>query len=347
LIRNKTVFVSDQPDYVAAFDLNSGTFAWQKNDLGLLTGPMAADDAHLYVVTYEGVVALDGISGAIQWQTNLPTDGAYHEVAAIEQEQMVIYGNIHPFTNDQVLYALDSGNGDIIWQVELPGSLDWYRPSSFQGWQQHSAVAYHRGQIYLRLALHIGEKSGTFFTILSLDAQDGAELWRFDFGVKQFPGEAPSFGADSLAFSEEAVFIPTFLGPLYVLDPRFGLLKGTSDKWWTSPVRVDGLNVAYVSGEGLVAFDRQFTKIRWTFQDENLVNISSQIVSLQDYIFVEAHRFKEIHIAILEPTSGERVGAIIPSNNTSEYSKPLTFNTCGNQLCLVTLNCIYQFSIVP
>jgi outer membrane protein assembly factor BamB len=178
-----------------------------------------------------------------------------------------------------------------------------------------------------------------------LNAQDGTELWRFDFGVKQMPGEGPLFGADSLAFGEDLVYIPTYLGPLYIVNDS-GALHRMTDEWWASLVRADDLIVAEVLREGIVAIDQATGTEMWSTSLEEESYGIPQIVSLQNHLFIETSRANEIRIAVLELASGERVETIT-ALNSSECSKPLTLNACGDQLCLVTMNCIYQFSIAP
>lgn len=342
LIQDETAFVSNPPNYVAAFDLNTGTFAWQKDDLNVLSGAsIAADGEHLYTVTSEGIMALKSTNGVVRWRTSLPTDGAYHELAAIEEEQIVVYGDIYPFVDTHVLYALGSQTGDVIWQVDLPGSIDWYGQSA--GFQRHPAIAYDRGRIYLRIVRHVGGKSGVMFGILAIDAQNGTELWQFGFGVKQLPGEGPSFGADSLVFGEDLIYIPTYLGPLYTVN-RSGVLRGMIDKWWTSLVRVDDLVVAKVLGRGITAIDQASGTEIWTISLEEGFSDVSRIVSLQSHLFLEISQANEIRIVVLELASGERVETITPLNS-SDCSRALALDICGEQLCLVTMNCIYQFSI--
>lgn len=342
LIQDETVFVSNPPNYVAAFDLSTGTFAWRKDDLNVLSdASIAADDEYLYTVTSEGILALKSTNGVVQWRTNLPTDGAYHELAAIEEEQIVIYGDICPFVDTHVLYALDSQTGSVIWQVELPGSIDWYGQSA--GSQRHPAIAYDRGRIYLRIVRHVGGKSGVMFGILAIDAHNGTELWQFGFGVKQLPGEGPSFGADSLVFGEDLIYIPTYLGPLYTVN-RSGVLRGMIDEWWTSLVRVDDLIVAKVLSKRITAIDQASGTEIWAISLEEDSSNVSRIVPLQSHLFLEISQANEIRIAVLELASGERVETITPLNS-SECARALAFDICGEQLCLVTMNCIYQFSI--
>jgi outer membrane protein assembly factor BamB len=342
LIQDETAFVSNPPNYIAAFGLSTGTFVWRKDDLNVLPGAsIAADVEHLYAVTSEGVLALKSTNGVVQWRTSLPTDGAYHELAAIEEEQIVIYGNIYPFVDTHVLYALDSQTGGVIWQVELPGSIDWHGQSA--DFQRHPAIAYDRGRIYLRIVRHVGGKSGVMFGILAIDAQNGTELWQFGFGVKQLPGEGPSFGADSLVFGEDLIYIPTYLGPLYTVN-RSGMLRGMIDEWWTSLVRVDDLIVAEVLGKGIVAIDQASGTEIWTVSLGEGSSDVSRIVPLQSHLFLEISQANEIRIAVLELASGKRVETITPLNSP-ECSRTLALDVCGDQLCLITMNCIYQFSI--
>jgi len=171
LIRDSLIFVSAPPMYVAAFDLNLGTLAWQRDDLPLSL-PMAADNEHLYIVSEGSVVALRGTTGEIKWRTSVPTEDPHHELVALEEAQAVLYGNI-PWGAEgrsSHLWALDAHDGDVLWRSDLSAPLDPYRPVN--SWQRHSAIAYDSGQVYLRLA----RLPPCCFTILALNAE-------LDFGL--------------------------------------------------------------------------------------------------------------------------------------------------------------------
>jgi outer membrane protein assembly factor BamB len=341
LVRDDSIFVSHPPTYTAAFDLNLRTLAWLNEGLSIST-PMAADGEHLYVVSEGKVVALDSTSGEIEWRAHLPTEGPYHELAAVEEERMVLYSDIPWLTwEGSILYALDARSGSVLWQVDLPAPLDPYRPAS-ESRQRHSAIAYDGGQVYLRLVT----RPVCCFAILALDAGDGAQLWQFDFGIRQWPGESPSFGADALAFDDNFVYVPTYFGPLYAVHRFNGGLWGASREWRTSLIRVGDWIVSRAPNNEIEGFRLGDGVEGRTISVIEDLPFLPQIAALGNHLFVEMETYAldEVHIAVLDFTSGEQVGTIVPDRSDECSSVLLTMGACGNQLCLVTMNCIYQLA---
>jgi outer membrane protein assembly factor BamB len=298
---------------------------------------MVGDESKLYVVTGRGLTAINQETGSILWQKHLPVEGEFQDLLVMQEERLVVYADVEPFAREQTIYALDARTGKVKWQVKITGSLDWHKPDpGLQTRQRHSAIRYDKGRVYLRTIW----KDAVFSSIVALDANDGTALWHFDFGIKQMPGDAPSFAADTLLLTDTSVYIPIFLGPLYVVDSATGTLIGMRDEWRISPVLIQDEIVTYVSGVGAVALDDQSFQELWFHSlDEEIIGIP-EIVAWDDYIVVEDFPT----IKIFEADLGKQVGSII-ADTVGKSEEALTIGQCDLHLCLITSNSVYVFAV--
>jgi outer membrane protein assembly factor BamB len=95
-------------------DLSSGKVLWsQATARALEAAPIADDRGRILVGTTDRrFLSLDGVKGNARWTWRL---GADVQHPAMVFERLVIFA-----THEDVLYALDRGNGNMAWRVALP-----------------------------------------------------------------------------------------------------------------------------------------------------------------------------------------------------------------------------------
>jgi outer membrane protein assembly factor BamB len=109
-----SVVLGEADGHVRARDLVSGRLLWSHATTGAVQAvPVADDHGRLLVGTTDRrFVSLDGVKGNARWTWRLGAD-VQHPAALFER--LVLFA-----TNEDVLYALDRGNGHMAWRAALP-----------------------------------------------------------------------------------------------------------------------------------------------------------------------------------------------------------------------------------
>ncbi len=162
--------------------------------------------------------------------------------APVQVEEMVYVG-----TADNLILALDSDSGDLIWQFEAEHSI-W------------SAPTYEDGILY------VGSLDKRIY---ALDAESGELLW-----------EQPLAGSVSgaIAVGDELVYVGSFDKQLHALDKATGEIRwevpeeGAEDWIWASPVLVDDVVVFSDKKGNVFAVDAATGRSIWD------VRISGDVV---------------------------------------------------------------------
>ena len=153
------------PGFLAAVDVATGRPRWRT---GILVGdweyaaPVVAGDS-VYVVGFDGLVALDAASGSERWRqpAEVRLDNAgLRPVGA----PAVAGGTVYVVDLAGTLAALDAATGEERWRTELPG---------IGGDSRAPGPVTADGIVYV---------AGGEGLLFALDGTTGQELWRFDVG---------------------------------------------------------------------------------------------------------------------------------------------------------------------
>lgn len=194
-----------------------------------LSAAPAVFDGQVFLGTGDArVVALDGASGAVLWEHELP--------AVTVTTPAVTRDAVYVTAREGMLLALDRRNGDGLWSFPTGSAL-------------FASPAVYRGVVYA------GSWDGTLYAI---DAQTGEELWTFPAGGSIVA--PPSFQDDLMALATDD-------GLVYVIDLISGrkrLIFDTVNALTESPV-FTGDHILIGTGRGrLAAID--WTKLEYPFE---------------------------------------------------------------------------------
>ncbi len=108
------VVIGEADGQLRARDLATGTVAWSfPTTRALQAGPVADDHGRILVGTTDRrFLSIDGAGGRERWTWRLGAD-VQHGAALFER--LVLFA-----THEDVLYALDRGNGHLAWRAPLP-----------------------------------------------------------------------------------------------------------------------------------------------------------------------------------------------------------------------------------
>lgn len=145
---------------------------------------------------------------------------------------IVMGGTVYSFTrqgDDEVLMALDSATGKIIWRTSYPAPYQMGAPTKAHGPGPKATPLFHDGRLYTL---------GISGVVSAFDASNGKLLWQ-----KPAPAEQPFFGTASSPAADRdlVIFHPGNYGPLTAFDASTGAVKWTSkgDGLYASPMIVE------------------------------------------------------------------------------------------------------------
>jgi outer membrane protein assembly factor BamB len=222
-----------RPSVIQALDSASGELRWETNLTGgfYLNHPVIGPDGTVYVGELNGVLALDGNTGAQKWRAEIQ----------LYYPSIVVGWNGVVFSEGGSVYALDPLNGAQKWRFYREGV---------------------RGPVTLAAndVLYLGTYDGK---LLAVDAVTGRKIWEF-LGSESMSFYTPSLGPDG------TVYAPASDGNVYVFDGLTGqsnLVLSVEGGWNTYPVIGPDGAVYLGSPAGLLsAFDGTSGELKWTQQ---------------------------------------------------------------------------------
>ena len=145
---------------------------------------------------------------------------------------LVIGAVVYCFTRrggSEVMLALDSATGKVIWQTAYPAPYKMGDPTKAHGPGPKATPLFHHGKLYTL---------GINGAVTAFDASTGKIVWQ-----KPAPAEQPFFGTASspLGDGEVVIFHPGNYGPLTAFDANTGVVKWTAkgDGLYASPMMVE------------------------------------------------------------------------------------------------------------
>ena len=108
VVQDTTAYVSNAIGTLTALDTVTGETRWQFSAERAIAAPVTIDGERIYVTSYDGkVYALARADGAVLWRTNLND--------TIETPAVAANGRVYVAMPTE-LFALDAGNGNIVWR---------------------------------------------------------------------------------------------------------------------------------------------------------------------------------------------------------------------------------------
>ena len=203
------------PARVEAFDLADQQVRWvafETTNVPLLLG-----DGKLFLLDRdEGVLsAISAEDGVAIWRIPLPARGYEYEIAF--GDGLLFFG-----VGDSI-YAIDATDGHVLWQRAMPLSFRinqaWLGTSAV--YRDYDALSYHDGVLYVRLWEAIEDRAREGL-LLTMDALDGRERWRFAFDVPAPQESPPCMVASRPAFEDGYLFFGDWMGRIYLMDEDTG-----------------------------------------------------------------------------------------------------------------------------
>ncbi len=206
---------------------------------------VAIDDGRLH--------ALRASTGELRWTTEIG--------GAVGRTPVATDDAIYVMTDADVLVAFDRENGEALWR---------YRREAPEGFY----ITEHAGILRMEQRLVTGFTDGA---VLCFDSRDGSVLWTRDT-IAELPSTTDD---DGLRFTDvdttpvvvgDGLFIASFAGGLYRLDPRNGTILWHREELSgvTGLAEAPGGTLVLSSGDlGLVGIDALSGERRWTSEIEH------------------------------------------------------------------------------
>ncbi|MCO5223321.1 MAG: PQQ-binding-like beta-propeller repeat protein [Thermomicrobiales bacterium] len=305
---DKILIDSQNGNVLYAHDAESGDLLWTLGDpesYGYIKSPVVSGD-RLYANWYYDLVAVDLETGTVLWA--VPMKGS-NEVGVIS-----VLGDLVVASNGNRVFGARAADGQIVWDVDI--SIQ--RPM----WTGTSIVA-RDGYRYVSLDPATGAvlwthdfevasldqppvvvENGPILVpfadaIVALDAEDGTELWRYQFESGSFGGSIASWdGNVMLGHGMELLAVDVETG---TLNWRAELPARARDGW-SSMLISDGVALMRLEGQDqaiaidhIVAVDAQTGEVLWSVLPERTPSSGSYlfaaggdwlVVSLQDHVQV-------------------------------------------------------------
>ena len=260
VIWGELLFVSggdNQSRIVACYNRHTGQLIWEKevkdipgspasppkvtDDTGLAAPTMAVDGNRVYAIFGTGDVIAFDFSGNKVWGRNLgvPNNHYGHSSSLIVWDNKLV---IQYDTNSKGrMLALNTTNGETIWDVERPVHISWASPALIE----------------VDGKMQVVTSSDPY--VSGHDLESGAELWK----VEAMMGEV----APSIAFEDGLVFATNEYARLVAVKPESGAAFTWEDDEYlaevASPVAYGGLLYVATSYGVLVCYDTKTGEKQW------------------------------------------------------------------------------------
>ncbi len=206
--------------------------------------PVGAGGTLYQVTLFNGTYAIDLETGEQRWKaagvSGLSTPALFHAGGQRVPPDLVVGGR------DGVLYRLDGGSGDVVWQVTLQTG------AVFTGIASSPKVS--QGHAYVGLFNETGGPGA----LVAVDLADGGIAWRHE--TSSIHMSSPAIRKGSVYVGLMGLFNGTSLG----WDPPYGLLRVAADdgaeEWMfptsgpvaSSPALMDGGDIYFTSRDGFL-----------------------------------------------------------------------------------------------
>lgn len=170
-----------------ALNASTGNLAWKYNPSSWLFSSPTVYCEKVYIGTSAcHIVALDAISGNISWDylvtSNGPSshtaDGTYFGYSALLVSNNLVYFG----TSKQTVQAWNASNGELVWNGNIYGSVDF------------STLALANGVIYASTTVGGTPGNLNFGGVTALNARTGALLWNHTLGSVTYSSPAVADG---------------------------------------------------------------------------------------------------------------------------------------------------------
>ncbi len=329
---------------IAAYNMTDRKLLWHIERQPLI--PMANDGERLFVLTGKGIEAISTQDGSTLWQTVVGTaksDHYYDEL--LSTDGWLFYSASQSDTTK--LYALKAQTGELMWMTSLDAPMDWFKPDPYRGrWNEHRAVNYYGGQLYVRMTTDISGNDKFQFKLTALDALNGSKMWDFPFETPTTRGDSPPFAASNPAYGEQAIYLSTFGSTTYSLRRDNGKVL------WTRKLNLDHL--FYINDEIIALGDREIVEginpqtgdMKWSVP---LIGGSASMIPppvfLNGYLIWYIGGLNKGEVSVIDLRSGERVHTAQPSFPSDCSTFPTALALYKERVYLTTLDCIHSFDL--
>ena len=238
-------------------------WAWGHESGDVYTSSPAFVDGTVYFGAGDGrVYAVDATTGKEKWHGQ--TGGRVRSSPAVDGTRVYVG------SADGRVYAFDRATGKEAWKFDTEGVKLFSGNFGYDRRTVQSSPSVANGIVY------VGARDGWIY---ALDANTGAEKWRFDHKISWI-NTSPAF-LDGVVYagSSDAQFVQA-------IDAASGkeLWRTTTGTTWSSPAVAGDLVLAGDGAGRLHALDRKSGKLLWNFRAGSTVHSSPSLS--QDLVFV-------------------------------------------------------------
>ncbi len=252
---------------IYSIDPANGSLHWKTNTGGAIySSPTVATDASVFIGVSNGLLALDGFTGAKRWlyptATNLPQ--AVYATPTLSPD-----GSLFSLSIAGIEFALDAISGKPRW---TGSHVNFFASDSFPNFS--SPTLDKRGQLFFGLGgrQYNGPSPRP---ILALSSISGSLVW--SNATLNLVQSSPAIGEDG------TVFIGAFDKFVYALDPQTGAQKWahlTGDSISSSPaLGPDGTLYVGANDGILYALDSQTGAEKWRFLTFDTIHSSPAVAA--------------------------------------------------------------------
>jgi outer membrane protein assembly factor BamB len=205
IVDGAVYFMSDSLSVLFALDAATGETLWQYDVINYVDDAVTVKDGMVYAVA-DSVWCLDALTGEKIWAFDEESAGIYFSGTPAADGNVVIVVKTSYDSNSSFVFALNSGTGEVIWDVAVP-------------YQMASCPTTWNGVVIIPF---IGP-------LVAFNLSDGSEVWSF---IDPAPGGY--FWDSSPTIQDSLLYIGSMSGFIYALDPLSG-----STLWSTNLGGVD------------------------------------------------------------------------------------------------------------